>query len=393
MADLSSRTVARKYPLLTRLSSPKAKDFPHTELKEELQQKGVDVKGLKLKKDYIEKLQAVLDADSGDPSTDTARRRAQREEEDELDPSSDDEQGKHVSARKHDERIRDPETALSAPTAEGTENVKEAKDDPSVAITKEHKNEQILGDADGDLGEKMEAAAEAGKAERKEENGDTSGQPEAGMKAVEETKEEGNIAVEAAEAQPPQVAAQQMEQTDNPFAETTDVPMKKEPVQPEKRKRQDEESENDGKRARLSPAPERESQPGSPVTVASPKAKLKDKAAHPLPDKLSYVRHPATRALYISNLRRPLLLPDLKAWLVEQGSSDGDEEDVLDDEAFPGGVWLDGVKSHCYCVVCVDPCAIPPSLPRLSFHSSRLSKSLLPLPPEYKARSSRSTMA
>ena len=50
--------------------SSKKKVFPAfltsllAELKEELQEKGVDVKGLKLKKDYVEKLQAVLDLES-----------------------------------------------------------------------------------------------------------------------------------------------------------------------------------------------------------------------------------------------------------------------------------------------------------------------------------------
>lgn len=330
--------------------------YPDTsELKEELQQKGVDVKGLKLKKDYIEKLQAVLDGGAGEQTVDASARKAQQGEEDELDPSSEDEQGKHVSSTVHAEPIQDPETALPSSTAtapiEETENVQNAKEDSSIAITKEDKNEMILGDADGDLGEKMEAAAEAGKAERMDEDGDTTERTETEKTAAEETKEEGNVAVEAAEAQPPQVVAQQ-ERTDNPAPETTDVRMAEETVQPEKRKREDDDDETDGKRARVSPAPQHDSRAGTPVAAAAPKLPSQDEPTHPLPDKLSHVRHPATRALYITNLRRPLLLPDLKAWLIEQGSSNGEEEEgVLDEEALPGGVWLDGVKSHCYCIV------------------------------------------
>jgi hypothetical protein len=63
---------------------------------------------------------------------------------------------------------------------------------------------------------------------------------------------------------------------------------------------------------------------------------------HPLSKNLSHVSHPATRALYISNLKRPLLTPDLKAWLIAQGlSPDIGEDDVLDEEAGVEVVWRD----------------------------------------------------
>lgn len=316
---------------------------------------------MKLKKDYIEKLQSVLDAGSEGPTVDSAARGAKQEEEvDELDPSSGEEEGKHVSAARHAEPLQDPETAFpSAPTAARpeaeTESVKEAKEDTSIAITKEDKNEQILGDADGDLGEKMEAAAEAGKAERMEEQGDAAGRTESAKAAAEETKEEGNVAVEAAEAEPPQVVAQEDEKVSATVTEKADDAIDQDPIQTEKRKREDDDGSKDGKRARLSPAPECDSNPDTladpTANTTSPKRPAQDETTYPLPDKLSHVSHPATRALYISDLRRPLLLPDLKAWLIEQGALDDVQEDVLDDDALPSGVWLDGVKSHCYCIV------------------------------------------
>lgn len=358
---------------------------------------------MKLKKDYIEKLQAVLNAGSDGTKGGAAARGAKREEEvDELDPSSGEEEGKHVSAMHHAESTQDPETALpSASTgaqAEAeTENVMEAKEDSSIAITKEDKNEQILGDADGDLDEKMEAAAEAGKAERLEEQGDAAGQTKSEEIAAEKTKEEGNNAVEAAEAQPPQVAALQ-EVDDKTVTQTTEVTMDQDAAQTEKRKREDDDGLKDGKRARLSPAPERDSISDKPaeaaITATSPNRPPQDQTTHSLSDKLSHVSHPATRALYISNLRRPLLLPDLKAWLIEQGASDDVEEDVLDGDALPGGVWLDGVKSHCYCIVghSVSQHKSPIN-DVLHPRSSKQSKPLFPQQQEYKTKSFRSTTA
>lgn len=325
----------------------------------------MDVKGLKLKKDYIEKLQEVLDAESGRAATDETPQVTQPEEvpdESGL-TATDAEEGKHVSSTEHDQAIQDPETVpqeAPPPVSQAVEaepdSAEGAKEDSSIAITKEEKNEQILGDVDGDLDQKMEAAAEAGKEERIEEQGDAAHQTEAEKAAAEETKEEGNIAVEAAEAQPPQVVAQ--EQNTSDAAPETDSAIDQDPAQAEKRKRSEDDDEKDGKRARLSPATEQpDSKPDTaaePVAMAaSPKRPSSEtEATHPLPDKLSHVSHPATRALYISNLKRPLLTPDLKAWLIEQGTSDGvQEEDVLDVDALTGGVWLDGVKSHCYCIV------------------------------------------
>lgn len=346
----------------------------------------------------------MLDAGSDETKGDAAARGAKREEEvDELDPSSGEEEGKHVSATHHAEALQDPETALPpastvVPTEGETESVKEAKEDSSIAITKEDKNEQILGDADGDLGEKMEAAAKAGKAERLEEQGDAAGRTESEEIAVTETKEEGNNAVDAAEAQPPQVAAQQ-EVDDTAVTETPEVTMDQDAAQTEKRKREDDDGSKDGKRARLSPGPKRDSSPDTPaeaaVTATSPNRPSQNETTHPLPDKLSHVSHPATRALYISNLRRPLLLPDLKAWLIEQGSSDGvQEQDVLDGDALPGGVWLDGVKSHCYCIVGQFVLRHKsPTDDGMHPRSSKQLKLLLPQQQEYKAKSSRSTTA
>lgn len=352
-----------------------------TELKEELQQKGVDVKGLKLKKDYVEKLQAVLHSE---PKGEGAQESVDSAKPDEVvDPSdntaTNEEQGKHVSSVEHAETIQDPETTLPTGSKSGsqladveTSDIKEAQEEPETAITKDEKDEQILGDADGDLGEKMEAAAEAGKQERAEEQSSVP-IPDGPMKqAANDRKEEGNIAVAAAEAQPPQVVAKD-EQPDKADQTEEDVNMDQAQFTAEKRKRAEEEDdEQEGKRTRLSPSARQEqSERHSPMAhqdISKPQAEegedgreatspkqteTADQASHPLPDNLSHVSHPATRALYISNLKRPLLTPDLKAWLIEQGVSQGvSEDDVLDGEAgVEAGVWLDGVKSHCYCIV------------------------------------------
>jgi hypothetical protein len=327
-----------------------------------LQQKGVDVKGLKLKKDYIEKLQEVLSADPEAEVDELADPGDAGQPEDVVDPSStaiNEEQGKHVSSVDHAEAIQDPETALPAdttsdvlPVEPDTQEIEEAKADSSTAITKEEKDEQILGDADGDLGEKMEAAANAGEEERLEEESSALDASEPVKQAAEDTKEEGNVAVAAAEALPPQVVAE-VDQQSVPAEDKEDVKMDEGSPIAEKRKRADEDDEQDGKRARLSPSAQEETSKSQSEQGATEQAQVADEATHPLPENLSHVSHPATRALYISNLKRPLLTPDLKAWLIEQGVSEGvTEEDVLDGEAgVPTGVWLDGVKSHCYCIV------------------------------------------
>lgn len=54
--------------------------------------------------------------------------------------------------------------------------------------------------------------------------------------------------------------------------------------------------------------------------------------------------HPPTRALYISNLRRPLQPADLREMLEEHGELDDAEE-------MGKGAWVDGVRSHCYATV------------------------------------------
>lgn len=344
-----------------------------------MQQKGVDVKGLKLKKDYVEKLQTLLDSE---PNGEGARESVDPAKPDKIVDSSDttainDEEGKHVSSVEHAETIQDPETALptesksdAQPADIETSDVKEAQEEPTTAITKEEKDEQILGDADGDLGEKMEAAAEAGKQERAGGESSSAVLDEATKQAEDDIKEEGDVAVAAAEAQPPQVFAGD-ERSQKPGQSEKDVNMNQGLPAAEKRKRVDErEDEQEGKRTRLSPsAPREQSEQHSPLhhqelsgsrreerknegEATSPKH-VADHATHSLPENLLHVSHPATRALYISNLKRPLLTPDLKAWLIGQGvSRDVAEDDVLDEEAgVEAGVWLDGVKSHCYCIV------------------------------------------
>lgn len=327
----------------------------------------MDVKGLKLKKDYVEKLHEVLDSGSnGDGPKDPVNAPPSGEV---VDPSSttatQDDQGKHVSSVEHAEAIQDPETALpSDPTSDAPpieseiQDIQQAQEEPTTAITKEEKDEQILGDADGDLGEKMEAAAKAGEEERLEEQSGAPNPTEPMRQPAEDVKEEGNVAVTAAEALPPQVVSQ----VDQPPIATegeADADMEEESTIAEKRKRTDEDDGQEGKRARLSPSVQQETSEPHPEPAtneeleSSKQTEDTAEATHPLPENLSHVSHPATRALYISNLKRPLLTPDLKAWLIEQGVSDGvTDDDVLDGEAgVPAGVWLDGVKSHCYCIV------------------------------------------
>ncbi|KAJ9107952.1 hypothetical protein QFC19_002695 [Naganishia cerealis] len=350
MIDLASRTVAQ--------------------LKEELQSKGVDVKGLKLKKDYIEKLQQALESESHESSNGEEPRKGEEKKlaEEPADSAKDidfgkEQEGKHVSSEGHAVPTEDPDTSNhsdhpATDIAESNE-IKEAKDDPTTAITKDEKDEQILGDADGDLTEKMKVAEEAGRQERIEAGGASEQtQTEWQQQATAEIKEEGQVAVEAAKAQ-----AAPTETPVAPVAEESDkaadVDENRKLGAADKRKRSsDEEEDRDGKRSRLSPANETQDlptdtpieQPSAPLTSAAPAPSKKP--TYPLPDNLSHVLYQATRALYISNLKRPLLTPDLKAWLIEQGTSESvQEDDVLEENAgLAGGVWLDGVKSHCYCI-------------------------------------------
>ncbi|KAJ9121706.1 hypothetical protein QFC22_002326 [Naganishia vaughanmartiniae] len=359
MTDLSGRTVAQ--------------------LKEELQSKGADVKGLKLKKDYIDKLQQVLDAEAA--GTHKGEETGEQENKPSENPmnsvedadASKDQEGKHVSSNDHPLPIQDPEATTqpvdtAADTTESNE-VDEAKEDPTTAISKAEKDEQILGDADGDLAEKMEVAEEAGKQERMEEQGSIQ-QPQTKTEqlAAAEIKEEGQVAVEAAEAPALPIEAPATsdtvtsDQKPEQAAESKDETHERDGA--DKRKRSDDQDEGrDGKRNRLSPAPEPTNtsidvaMEVNPAKPASNEPTPSKPPTHPLPETLSHVRYHATRALYISNLKRPLLIPDLKAWLLEQSASDEvKEEDVLDEEAgLAGGVWLDGVKSHCYCIGQVFP--------------------------------------
>lgn len=334
------------------------------------------MKGLKLKKDYIEKLQHVLDeeaAGAGD-GEDTGKPQEQGSSEVLVDSikendTSKEQEGKHISSEDHPLPIQDPESTIQPADATAvttkSQEVTEAKEDPTTAITKAEKDEQILGDADGDLAEKMEVAEEAGRQERIEEEGvPEQPQTESQQQVAAEIKEEGQVAVEAAEARAPPVEApessdinvleERPQQMGNVIEET------QERDGADKRKRSaDEDEGRDGKRSRLSNGSEqKDTSSDLPMEDTSAKPESDQPVSsktptHSLPENLSHVRYHATRALYISNLKRPLLTPDLKDWLIKQGASDEvKEEDVLDEDAgLAGGVWLDGVKSHCYCIV------------------------------------------
>ena len=77
----------------------------------------------------------------------------------------------------------------------------------------------------------------------------------------------------------------------------------------------------------------------------------------PLPESLSHLIHPPTTCIYISNLRRPLLLPAIHEYLFPEGPSSSSKPSSLlpsprgpfSSEDSPN-VWLSGVKSHAYAV-------------------------------------------
>jgi hypothetical protein len=67
----------------------------------------------------------------------------------------------------------------------------------------------------------------------------------------------------------------------------------------------------------------------------------------PLPAPLAHLPHPPTRVLYISNLRRPLLLADLHAYLSCSALPDVRAQLPFANASYPG-LWLSGVKDHAY---------------------------------------------
>ena len=77
-----------------------------------------------------------------------------------------------------------------------------------------------------------------------------------------------------------------------------------------------------------------------------------------LPESLSHLIHPPTTCIYISNLRRPLLLPALHEYLFpdEDPSSSSKPSTLLPSTRAPfssedtPNIWLSGVKSHAYAV-------------------------------------------
>jgi hypothetical protein len=74
-----------------------------------------------------------------------------------------------------------------------------------------------------------------------------------------------------------------------------------------------------------------------------------------LPDELSHLVHPPTTCLYISNLRRPLLLPALHEYIFPD-PSESTHSPLLPPPKGPfssteyPNVWLSGIKSHAYAV-------------------------------------------
>lgn len=81
----------------------------------------------------------------------------------------------------------------------------------------------------------------------------------------------------------------------------------------------------------------------------------------PLPESLSHLIHPPTTCIYISNLRRPLLLPALHEYLFPdldgpESASSSKPSTLLPSPRNPfsseehPNVWLSGVKSHAYAI-------------------------------------------
>ncbi len=209
---------------------------------------------------------------------------------------------------KHDDDVtpEQPDSTLKDTTSEPPaplNTLAKDVDDPLIPVELEERQEVVMGDVGGDLGEKMEAAAEEGKKERIED--------------------ERKVEVMGM-------------QVDN----VRDL------VNGEKRKRDDDEDMEGALQANvrwkidvanavnLSTEPN-EKKLRSEVTPSTSSATI--------PSSISHVVHPPTRSLYISNLRRPLQQPELKELLESYGD--------LDEEYQAGGLWVDNVKSHCYCTV------------------------------------------
>lgn len=259
------------------------------------------------------------------------------------DPSFDASQDAQTSPSK-----RDPETLplstedqpASEPEKKEEESkaVEAAKEDDSIPVTKDEKDEQILGDADGDLGEEMEKAEEAGRAER-------------------EAKEKENQAEGGAMDVDEDVAEQPVAEKSNSKGE--DKQGAGAPAAGEKRKR-DEDYEGEGtaeKKARIDDDGDVKMDDAPQAGVFPlriiPYSRIRwlitvfnslpidsfDSIDSPLPHAL----HPPTRALYIDNFRRPLDVAELRELLEGHGT--------LESTIGNDGIWVSGVKSHVYCIV------------------------------------------
>ena len=83
-------------------------------------------------------------------------------------------------------------------------------------------------------------------------------------------------------------------------------------------------------------------------TVPSPSKRLKQVYDRPLPSSLSHLRHPPTSTLYITNLRRPMLLSTLHEYISPSSSALlPPPRHPFANEEYPG-LWLSGVKDHAY---------------------------------------------
>ncbi|ORY29681.1 hypothetical protein BCR39DRAFT_167824 [Naematelia encephala] len=95
---------------------------------------------------------------------------------------------------------------------------------------------------------------------------------------------------------------------------------------------------------------------GEPSKRSKPNPSNTITSALPLPESLSHLIHPPTKTLYITQLRRPLLIPALHEYLFPDHVPTSSAETYLLPPHAPfssashPGLWLSGVKDHAYAV-------------------------------------------
>ncbi|RXK42275.1 hypothetical protein M231_00265 [Tremella mesenterica] len=104
-------------------------------------------------------------------------------------------------------------------------------------------------------------------------------------------------------------------------------------------------------------SPSSPARPSSPSQPPPGKSKPITRNYPPLPPSLSHLIHPPTRVIYISNLRRPLMHSQLHDYLFPSTPESSESLSILfptpknpfASTSYPG-LWLSGVKDHAYAV-------------------------------------------